>query len=198
MNIAKRANKTTTVPFDEPLDVDDVPELHAARLLILIRTSGTGTTSLLRGRTKLAKLDFFVRYPHFLELAIKKLAATGRQVPDYVAGTEGVESRMIRYKFGPWDRRYRNLLSLLAARGLIHIGSGNVETYSLTPAGQSIANNLMQEEAFQVVVLRCSIVAEVFGNFTGTDLKEFVYATFVEEVANVPLGEVINSPKSLE
>jgi hypothetical protein len=69
--------------FDEPLDVDDVPEFHAARLLLLLRFYGRSPGGEIAGRTKLAKLDFFVRYPRFLEAAVARLRSEGRDVPEY-------------------------------------------------------------------------------------------------------------------
>jgi len=184
------------VRFDKPLDVEDVQEFHIARLLLLMKLCGQGQTGLLRGRTKLAKLDFFVRYPHFLETALNRLREAGRAAPEYTAGTEGVEASMVRYRFGPWDHRYYNLLATMSARGLIRIGGGatGVETYSLTPTGRNIAETLLQEQVFAPVVERCRLVSESLAGFTGTDLKNFVYETFQEEVAALPHGATIVAP----
>src|SRR5690349_19688961 len=136
--------------FDRPLDVEDLPELHAARLVVLMRICGDGHTGLIRGRTKLAKLDFFVRYPAFLEAAVQRVRRQRPSLADYRAGTEGVEASMVRYRFGPWDHRYYNLLGLLDARALIKIGggAGRVETYSLTEAGRQLADSLATQQSF--------------------------------------------------
>jgi hypothetical protein len=183
--------------FDRPLDSDDIPEFHAARLLILLRICGEGRTGLIRGRTKLAKLDFFVRYPAFLEAAARKRRDLGTNLPDYRAGNEGVEASMVRYRFGPWDHRYYNLIALLQARDLIRIGAGPVETYSLTPQGQTVVQQLREDPVFAPIVERCQVAAATFEGLTGTQLKDFVYETFIDEVAKLPQGRVIQSP-SLE
>ncbi len=177
--------------FDAPLDADEIPEFHAARLLILLHVYKEANTSPLRGRTKLAKLDFFVRYPMFLEVALERLRSEGRQVAEFRAGSEGVEASMVRYRFGPWDHRYYNLLALLDGRALLRIGGGNVETYSLTNTGHDVAEQLVNEQAFSPLVERCRVVVSAFSRWSGTDLKSFVYDTFVDEIAAMPQGVII-------
>lgn len=194
MDEAGRLQRPSTMRFDTPFDVDDVPEFHAARLLVLMFVCGSGRTHQLRGRTKLAKLDFFVRYPSFLEVGLTRLREEGRAVPEYQAGTEGVEASMVRYRYGPWDHRYYNLLALLDARGLVKIGGGTIETYSLTDEGQRVAETLAAESAFSPIVERCRIVRDSFAEMNGTQLKDFVYQTFADEVAALPLGTTIPSP----
>jgi hypothetical protein len=179
--------------FDEPLDVDDVPEFHAARLLVLLRICGEGSRNTIKGRTKLAKLDFFIRYPHFLEVAVNRRKRAGVAAQPYEAGTEGVESNMIRYRYGPWDHRYYNWIALLRARGLITIG-GAVETYTLTKEGRAAADTLASHDAFGAVVERCQAAASAFAGMSGTELKRFVYATFEEEVGALSQGRPIRQP----
>ncbi len=105
------------IPAGEPLLADEVLELHAARLLLLIRCCGTKMredgTYRIDGLTKMAKLDFFVRYPQFFAEVCRKL-----DVPsDTPAG--GIESAMVRFHYGPWDQRYYHILGYLEARGLL-------------------------------------------------------------------------------
>jgi hypothetical protein len=176
--------------FDTPLHPDDVPFLHTARLLILIRIVTGQPGRQLRGRTKLAKLDFFVRYPRFLEAALSVLRARGDTGVEYAAGDEGVEASMVRYRFGPWDHGYYDLLGILVARGLIRV-SGAVESYSLTPSGSEVVDRLMAEPAFDEIVNRCRIVADSLGAMPGSALKQFVYDTFTTEVALLPGGREI-------
>jgi hypothetical protein len=177
--------------FDRPLDIEDLPEFHAARLLVLMRICGEGQTGLIRGRMKLAKLDFFVRYPRFLEAAVLRLRRRNPSLPIYRAGSEGVEATMVRYRYGPWDHRYYNLLGLLDARGLIRIGGGAVETYSLTDNGRALVHQLLHDDPFAPVANRCRVVAKAFEGLSGTKLKDFVYETFIDEVASLPRGALI-------
>jgi hypothetical protein len=69
-----------------------------ARLLLLINAFTTRTRGL-EGRTKLAKLDFFLRYPEYLSRALE--IRTARPAPETSMSTGALERGMIRYRFGP-------------------------------------------------------------------------------------------------
>src|SRR5688572_12691214 len=79
-----------------------------ARLLLLIDAFSHPGRSL-EGRTKLAKLDFFLRYPAYFSRALLARGGTRptRAVLDAArqAADEGdtIENRMVRYRYGPWD-----------------------------------------------------------------------------------------------
>src|SRR4051794_14211516 len=88
-----------------------------ARLLLLINAFTTATRSL-EGRTKLAKLDFFLRYPAFFERALG-IRSAGATVEVAASERHNVESRMVRYRYGPWDPAYFALLGSLIGRGLV-------------------------------------------------------------------------------
>src|SRR5438445_13586516 len=90
--------------------------LGEGRLLLLINTFTTGTKSM-EGRTKLAKLDFFLRYPAYLERALVILGPVDFSVPEEERGN--IEATMIRYRFGPWDPSYFSLLGVLIGKGLV-------------------------------------------------------------------------------
>jgi hypothetical protein len=196
-------NLDTIVPFDPPIqrfitpfEVDSVVEFHASRILLLIYFCGATGSRRIAGRTKLAKLDFFVRYPGFLELALKTLRREGVDVPNFSCGIEGVESKMIRYRYGPWDHRYYSVIAFLAGRELISIraGSGRTDTYSLTRSGRKLAEQIAALDEFESVVSRCRVVSDVFSEMTGSELKRFVYAAFAEEIVGLPLGSPIDAP----
>ena len=70
------------VPAGEPLPADDIAELHAGRLLMLMRYCGTGNR--IDGLTKLAKLDFFVRYPDAFDKMASHLHKEVRSVTDTI------------------------------------------------------------------------------------------------------------------
>lgn len=73
-----------------PILADDILEFHAARLLLLLSLCGTNGS--IRGLTKMAKLDFFVRYPKFFDAASKALGYSVTNLPSL-----SVESNMVRY-----------------------------------------------------------------------------------------------------
>ncbi len=93
----------------ELISLDDNITFHATRLLLLIKVSGRPVSNpRIEGRTKLAKMDFFVRYPQFLNKAASKLLSSAdyEEVKSQLVVNPTVESHMIRYKYGPWDKKY--------------------------------------------------------------------------------------------
>ena len=61
----------------------------------------------------MAKLDFFVRYPHFFQVVAKVL---GKDI-EYLSTYTETESKMVRYHYGPWDQRYYHVLAYLEGKG---------------------------------------------------------------------------------
>lgn len=179
------ASRLAREPAGYPVLADDVLEFHAARLLLLLKHSGIGNK--IDGLTKLAKLDFFVRYPQFFEAVCRKI---GKPVQ---APKRDVESSMVRFHYGPWDKRYYHLLSYLEAKGLLAVESdGNKFVFRLTPGGKQVADSLDQSGNFTDLTAQMKAVKEVFGKRSGSTLRDLIYQTFEEEVASRPLDEVID------
>jgi hypothetical protein len=172
-------------PAGRPLAADDLVEFHAARLLLVVHLCGRRNK--VRGLTKLAKLDFFVRYPAFFNRAAADLGQrTESRVPT-------VESAMVRHHYGPWDRRYYHILAVLEGKGLLSVTRSGPRTYefALTADGTSAAIQLTQDEAFAPLVELARQVGTVFGGVTGSALKGYIYRAFDREVAQRRLGETI-------
>lgn len=175
----------------EAMVIEQSPELHMARLLILINAK-TGKKGV-DGIMKLAKLDFLLRYPLCLEKAL-----TYNQVDPEIVHTQehektSIESKMIRFKYGPWDGRYRQWLGLLVARGLVHTElDGRTVRITLTEAGKITAGQLAEREEFKDLVQRSSIIQKQFGPMTSTKIKDFVYQVF-PELKDMRWGEEINT-----
>lgn len=149
---------------------------HSARLLVLI-DSLTRPRKKLVGLTKLAKLDFLLRYPVMLE---RLLSADGI---DWPSGAEpspvergAVESRMIRYKYGPWDDAYYPMIRSLAARGLLDVDrdSRGAMRFTLTKLGRDAAKELRDRPEWSAVALRSDLLRNSFDS-TGNQLKERIY-----------------------
>jgi hypothetical protein len=159
-------------------------EFHAARLLILLDICGrTGPfTRRIDGRTKLAKLDFFVRYPQFLERAQVALAARSEPHHSFRAVGPEREAPMIRYRFGPWDPRYRDFLAFLEARGLLRVVGQATEGYSLTASGRHLAEKFGDRAEFKPIVERATTMVGNLADWTGSALKDFIYEVFEHEV----------------
>jgi len=173
---------------------------HAARLLLLISYCGKprGARAVMlpavEGRTLLAKLDFFLRYPNYLvkaaEILQKKIsdedaALTGER------GAISVESRMVRYRYGPWDHIYYPALAYLVGKRLIVIETiRGADIFRITPQGREVSNRLSKDAAYQDLVRRAETVYKLFNKYTGNRLKDFIYDNF-PEVVNRKLGETI-------
>lgn len=150
-----------------------------ARLLLLINSFSRQQEGL-QGRTKLAKLDFLLRYPEFLERALLAKGVDPESVSAATTERNPVEQRMVRYRYGPWDPSYFSLLGSLIGRGLVEVipysrGLG----YRATDKGQALAAELGREPAFEQIALRSDLLKRHF-NQTGATLKRMVYELFPE------------------
>jgi hypothetical protein len=166
--------------------------LHMARLLLLIAARSGKKDHSIEGLTKLAKLDFLLRYPNNLERALKAVGKNPAiaNVRDFERTS--IESKMVRFRYGPWDHRYRRWVALLVARGLITVGViGKTVHVWLTDEGRQLAEAIAGEDAMKDLAARAGVVAKGFGSQTGSALKEFVYATF-PELTNMKWGEEIS------
>jgi hypothetical protein len=89
-------------------------DVHIGRVLLLIRAFSGGRRGRLEGLSKLARLDFLLRYPVYLE---RVLDGRGQSLSFalWPTGAErrAVESTMVRHKFGPFDARYYLLVGRL-------------------------------------------------------------------------------------
>jgi len=157
-----------------------------ARLLLLINAFSSETKSL-DGRTKLAKLDFLLRYPNFLARALS-IRRPNLSINVPVQEQINIESRMIRYRYGPWDPAYYAILGRLIGRGLIKpIPTTNGIGYRTTPNGRSVAEALAANENWADVAKRAKLLRTHF-DLTGNSLKDFIYEHF-PEVAGASWGE---------
>ncbi|SDL15331.1 hypothetical protein SAMN05421823_104510 [Catalinimonas alkaloidigena] len=186
------ARNVGRLPTGMSLVSDDVVEFHAARLILLLYICGTEESNNRRridGLTKIAKLDFFVRYPSFFIRAAEVL--------DKSTSIEDTEpdSKMIRYHYGPWDQRYYHVIPFMEARSLINVvkdpGKNQYKFY-LTPDGISLAKVLLDLHEFDELKARMLEVKRVLGRKNGHQLKELVYKLFQKEVGDLSLGEIID------
>ncbi len=171
-------------PAGIPLLADDVLEFHAARLLLLFKLCGTAGK--INGLTKMAKLDFFVRYPQFFDVICQRLGK------DIEPSTLTVESSMVRFHYGPWDRRYYHVLSYLEAKGLLTVSrKGKQFLFELSPLGKETAKQLENSESFESLSEHMKKVKKELGDKQGSTLKKWIYEVFDKEVAKRRMGEVI-------
>jgi hypothetical protein len=174
-----------------PLAADEILEFHAARVLLLLRFCGVSKKRI-DGLTKLAKLDFFVRYPNFFEVARDAEAGVEAAEAKGSSDSRAVESAMVRHHYGPWDKRYYHVLAALEGRGLIKIAKKDrAYEVSLTPLGAERATLLASRDSFSQVAERMKEVKKIFGGKSGAYLKDLIYRLFDAEVGDREMGEVI-------
>lgn len=180
----KSFNSLGNSPAGLPVSADDLLEFHAARLLLLFKVCGT--SGRIDGLTKMAKLDFFVRYPQFFNTVCETLGLPAE------SATKTVESSMIRFHYGPWDDRYYHILAYLEGKRLLNVAKDNQAfTLSLTDEGKKIADRLAKDNSFVPLVAQMKQVKKALGSKAGSTLKKLIYQIFEKEVAQRPLGETI-------
>ncbi len=165
--------------------------IHLGRLLLLIYIfSGEKRLGEVEGLTKLAKLDFLLRYPTYLEKAL--LESKKPMVKAVPEGFErrSVEAKMVRFKYGPWDFRYRRFINTLIGRNLVYIRKAGRSYYlGITENGVRVATQLSESLELQDLVERAKIIKTHF-NISGTNLMKFIYRTF-PEISSLQYGKEI-------
>lgn len=180
----KSIQSLASEPAGIPLLADEVVEFHAARLLLLLEICGQ--RGHIDGLTKLAKLDFFVRYPEFFRKASLQLGNEALVLLD------SIESGMVRHHYGPWDKRYYHVLSYLESKQLIEVNQYKKSfRFALTDHGKETAKRLEEKEEFHLLCEHMGQVKKIFGPMSGAAIKKLIYKIFDKEVAEKSLGEAI-------
>ena len=164
-------------------DLDEYPELHEARILLLLSAFDAAGQGAVEGLTKLAKLDFLLRYPVMLDRALAARGKGTRELRLEDHERQSVESEMVRYRFGPWDHRYREVLNVLVAKELAKVSiEGRKVVIFLTPRGREVAGLLASDPEFEQYSRRAGILKRNF-DLSGTNLMKFIYQTFPEIIS---------------
>lgn len=175
--------------FNLLYELETSDDYHISRLLILLKIFGGKNLKPINGITKLVKLDFLLRYPLYLT----KILSKTKQIIDFQIlphEKHSVESRMIRYKYGPWDPRYRRFLNIMASKNLIKIEKPKRTIYiGLTERGDEISSILYEDECYIEYINRSRIIKKHF-DIRGTDLKNLIYQTF-PEIVEMSYGDII-------
>jgi hypothetical protein len=98
---------------------------------------------------------------------------------------------MIRFRYGPWDDRYRKWISLLVAKRLAQTYlEGRTVKVVLTEKGLELAEYLEQKSEFCDLSARSKIISTAVGDYNATKLKDFIYDVF-PEITTMKWGEEI-------
>jgi hypothetical protein len=172
-------------------DLDQSPDIHVARLLILLDAFSQGADGgPIEGLTKLAKLDFLLRYPVMLQRALEARNRSTQDIHLEDHERVSVESQMVRYRFGPWDHRYREFLNVLVGKNLANVSiEGRTVVIQITPRGSDVVRELIQSPQFEPYLARARALKRAL-NLSATNLMNFIYATFPEVISlksNTPI-----------
>jgi len=173
------------------IKVESDDNYHLVRLIILLKAIGGGRNKPINGLTKLAKFDFLLRYPNCLERALEAINkdASEAEIEDFEKET--IETKMIRFRYGPWDPRYRRWIAVLVSKGLaMTYIKGRTVYIQLTESGQTLGKELWGNDTFKSLAIRAEMIAKPFKNYSSTKLKNFIYDVF-PEIINMKWGEAI-------
>lgn len=163
--------------------IENADDFHVARLLLLLDAATGRSDKPVKGIMKLAKMDFLLRYPNCLARALTALNKSNAIKDIIESESNTIEARMIRFRYGPWDKRYRRWISLLVSKNLAYSYlEGRTVNVKLTERGKEIANLLSQAEDFSSLAIRSKLVVSAVGGFSATSLKDFIYKVFPEIV----------------
>ena len=180
--------------IDATIETEQSDQLHEARLLLLLRHAANRGKGTIDGITKLAKIDFLLRYPLYFQRLIDRLNQDRKRkinVPLQEYETDTVESKMIRFRYGPWDPRYRRWIGILVAKGLANTYlQGKTVHVKLTDSGMELANRIAETEEFQDLDARSNLIDKTVGSKSGTWLKDTIYEV-VPELSGMRWGEEI-------
>ena len=178
-------------------ETENLDDFHLGRLLMLLGSADARKSTPLtkakavEGITKLAKLDLLLRYPTCLERALRELGRDPGEADVQSRERTSIEAKMVRFRYGPWDVRYRRWLGLLAARGLVTLGvQGNTVQIGLSEAGRALATRFRDDPLFADLSHRADVVVRAVGSMSATRLKDFVYEA-VPEIVDMKWGEEI-------
>jgi len=164
---------------------ENLDDFHLSRLLILLNAfHGPKKVHSVEGITKLAKLDFLLRYPNCLTRALHAIMQGSELAQIGEFETFNIEAKMIRFRYGPWDGRYRRWIGLLSAKGLVNtFVIGNTVHVIITDKGKKVANQFAEEEEFKVIIQRSHLIYKYFGKLSATKIKDFIYEVFPEIIS---------------
>lgn len=162
-------------------NIETNDDLHLGRILILLKAfAGQKQNRAIDGLDKLAELDFFLRYPVYLERALpaRGTSSDKADIKDYER--QSIEANTAYYSYKPWSVEYRRFISLLVAKDLVSLDfEKNIIKVTLSKKGIEVANSLSKKESYFIIEKRASILKQNF-NLTSRNLITFIYENFPE------------------
>ena len=178
-----------TIHLAASIENDDY--FHLARLLVLLREFAGKNNRPVEGIMKLAKLDFLLRYPNCLARVLKNQNKEKLLNSIPLSDQNTIEAHMIRFRYGPWDSRYRKWIAILSGKDLVGTYiKGRTVFIALTESGQAIAEQLEMLSEYKQLIERSRMIKSCVGSYSATKLKEYIYEVF-PEITNMKWGKDI-------
>jgi len=90
-----------------------------------------------------------------------------------------IEAKMIRFRYGPWDERYRRWIGLLVARKLVTtFVRGKTVHVGLTELGYQVANRFAEQSEFSDLCFRSELLIKAVGKYSATKIKNLFMKFF--------------------
>lgn len=151
--------------IEKVISLENHDELHTVRLLILISTLVGKKRETTIQITKLAKLDFILRYPVALYKALNLVSLKDALITE--SEKNNIESEMLAFNYSPWSSDFRRLLVLLTSRSLISWSSkGNRIELSLTERGKDFYNEVIRYREFTEIVQQSKSIKTNFSSLS--------------------------------
>lgn len=152
-----------------------------ARLMILIyHLCGENNNKKIDGINKLAKLDFLLKSPKFLQRGLLKQNSKST-ISITNAESKSIEIKMNAFRYLPWDENYRKLLNIIIAKGLAKISFEKDDYFiHITTKGIELVERLKNDKYFKEFFNRSRVINTNFGSYSERYLDNFFEKHFPE------------------
>lgn len=152
-----------------------------ARLMILIyHLCGETDKRKIDGINKLAKLDFLLKSPKFLQRGLLKqnsksiISVTNEE-------SKSIDAKTNAFRYLPWDENYRRLLNVLIARGLVRISFEKDDYFiHITTKGVELVETMKNDKYLKEFFNRSKVINTNFGLYSERYLDNFFEKNFPE------------------
>ncbi|WP_157596276.1 hypothetical protein [Plesiocystis pacifica] len=149
------------------------PEAEGRARILMIISAFSEQPGEIVGWAKLFRLDFLVRYPDTLINILEKRKVSQRRLSQLDISGD-IESRMIMYRWGPWDPLHYGYAAHLYSRGMIEANrEKRGMIFRATPAGSALAGDLASHDDWEVLYQR-ALLARDYLNLSARKLTELI------------------------
>ncbi|MFC3750099.1 hypothetical protein [Paenibacillus sp. GCM10012306] len=167
--------------IEQVIILDERDELHIIRILILIHSLiGNKKDKVTVELTKLAKMDFLLKYPSALDSALTNLNKQ-KDVSITEAEKNNIETNILSFRFSPWSSDFRRLMVLLNAKSLIKWERREryLDIYQ-TPKGLELYKEVLKYTEFKSMIKQSQAIKTNISNLSGINLDSLLSKVLTE------------------